>query len=948
MLPKLFPDVWGHLPSEEDIEKMKTPRISVDDLLKDTTVPEPFKGTIVAATEAYNKKDNDAFLAEMRKLFTAIQDQIQGLNRSKNSKNSNTSSLVATLLTSERDALTARLSEASDQAERTKLLNETHIEMLDSYIKELLAQKEDDSSELTRARAELEAAKEGKDVSEKQLRAEYDRQIATLNALNATNTSELERLRAALAAKDAEHAALEAARVESASALEAAKKEARDAHDAQVAALQAATDATKQALASATAALEAATKAKEDAQAAQAAQAAVSESEKAALEERLEQAEVAEVAALAAKEAAEKDAEAAREAQEAAEQDAQAAREAQEAAEQEAQAAREAQEAAEKVAEAEVKKARDALEAAQQEADKARAAVEAAQSKEGVTQTSIRQAEEAQAKAEESLRAAQEAHTSATEAAAEAAKNQIEDLQNQLDEAEQSKDTMYMEISEHLRKLMANLSKSVPALKLPFELQKTLNTHISENELEQEYNESLATLEQPNIVSFDEQVAIVQDYLTKLNDKYSNWESAFESGITEVPKEAPTVLPKEQKPFTQSDKEQIIKFLNVLIIKKKQGSDPIPMAEYTVNEYGTQVTKKRDNLGKDIIGRWSDAGVYDTIKVLLKKDKDESDIPYFNRVVPYISTLSLGKTSVDIARNRRLIVSLFKIAYLYIDTLVCSNNNFCAAHYIDAIYTLFNDIPGSKSRIMVELFGQNSSLVKQIFFIYVSYSLADVNEINFWKNPNPNPKLAAEGQTETKYAPSKTPTSFYSVDWTSKESLQYFINTMNKKVFIDNQREGPIEGATVGIPMSQDTLTKNLTTPELNATRVAKGGLRINPYELTPLLAEQKAWDKAAASYEMIPPHYKDLAPELDSAPVEELRKPFKRYIKENANPSMLEEAREAVGLMSPAEIEECFMGGPAFTRIVSLYMSAFQRVSNMNWLFPMILSDLVETLRSE
>ena len=397
-----------------------------------------------------------------------------------------------------------------------------------------------------------------------------------------------------------------------------------------------------------------------------------------------------------------------------------------------------------------------------------------------------------------------------------------------------------------------------------------------------------------------------------------------------------------------SDKQQIINHINTLILEKKAGRGN-PTATYSVEENGIQVTKKKEGLGNTIVSRWQESGVTNTISRVPLKSKDESPISYFNSLIPYISELSLGKTNVDVERARRLIVSLFKIAYLYIDTLVCSNNDFCAGYYIDAIYTLFNEIPGNKARIMEQLFGSNKTLVKQIFYVYVNYRAADDNETNFWRNAK------ADGKPETSYTPSKTPTSFYTIQWNEKESQDYFIKYMNKKVFTDDTREGPIELAASGVPINANSTGEYSAKALLVAQKAAaarapliKGGSRFKPYDLSHVLAEQSVWDDMAKAYHHMSPYHKNLMGPLETAPVEELKEPMKRYISKNADPDALEEVRTAVGLLSPAELEECFHGSSSTAdRIMSLYSAAIGNL-NTEWLYPLMLSDIIETLDHE
>ena len=124
--------------------------------------------------------------------------------------------------------------------------------------------------------------------------------------------------------------------------------------------------------------------------------------------------------------------------------------------------------------------------------------------------------------------------------------------------------------------------------------------------------------------------------------------------------------------------------------------------------------------------------------------------------------------------------------------------------------------------------------------------------------------------------------------------------------------------------------------------------IRFKPYDLSHVLAEQSIWDDMAKAYEDMSPHHKSLLGPLEAAPVEELKKPMKRYISKNADPDALEEARSAVGLLSPAELEECFHGSSSTAdRIMGLYSAAIGNL-NTEWLYPLMLLDIVEILHQE
>jgi hypothetical protein len=129
------------------------------------------------------------------------------------------------------------------------------------------------------------------------------------------------------------------------------------------------------------------------------------------------------------------------------------------------------------------------------------------------------------------------------------------------------------------------------------------------------------------------------------------------------------------------------------------------------------------------------------------------------------------------------------------------------------------------------------------------------------------------------------------------------------------------------------------------------------PDELPDILEEQDAWNKANDAYNNLEPEYKTLLPppseSLGPAPLSSLATPFQNYINNEADPEALEEARDALGMIPPEEVEDYInndefeneMNGNAVSqRVTPMYQSALPGVKP-EWVTIMIRADILQQL---
>ena len=129
------------------------------------------------------------------------------------------------------------------------------------------------------------------------------------------------------------------------------------------------------------------------------------------------------------------------------------------------------------------------------------------------------------------------------------------------------------------------------------------------------------------------------------------------------------------------------------------------------------------------------------------------------------------------------------------------------------------------------------------------------------------------------------------------------------------------------------------------------------PDELPDILEEQEAWNKANDAYNSLEPEYKTLLPppseSLGPAPLSSLATPFQNYINNEADPEALEEARDALGMIPPEEVEDYInndeseneaQGNAVSQRVTPMYQSALPGVKP-EWVTIMIRADILQQL---
>ena len=151
------------------------------------------------------------------------------------------------------------------------------------------------------------------------------------------------------------------------------------------------------------------------------------------------------------------------------------------------------------------------------------------------------------------------------------------------------------------------------------------------------------------------------------------------------------------------------------------------------------------------------------------------------------------------------------------------------------------------------------------------------------------------------------------------------LDTFSENPSWQNQFEGSVE-----------------TTP----LKPKRGGAIPSPHDLSPMIAEQMAWQEMNDARNNLEPEYQSLLPEPDEAPISSLVDPFNEYIDENADPEDLEEARTAVKMMSPEDSEAALKeeDDEPIRRLTPYYAKALPRVGHA-WIPIMVRADMLRTL---
>jgi len=129
-----------------------------------------------------------------------------------------------------------------------------------------------------------------------------------------------------------------------------------------------------------------------------------------------------------------------------------------------------------------------------------------------------------------------------------------------------------------------------------------------------------------------------------------------------------------------------------------------------------------------------------------------------------------------------------------------------------------------------------------------------------------------------------------------------------------------------------------------------KGGSKeedvsMGPDDILPVMAEQIAWEKLNSHYNSLEPEYQKMLPKPEPAPVTRLTEPIHRYIDDFAEEDPLEEARDAVGLLSPKDVDDVYQNDKGtMDRIAPLYSKALPGTKD-EWIPIMVRADMLRTI---
>jgi archaellum component FlaC len=366
-------------------------------------------------------------------------------------------------------------------------------------------------------------------------------------------------------------------------------------------------------------------------------------------------------------------------------------------------------------------------------------------------------------------------------------------------------------------------------------------------------------------------------------------------------------LPKQQN-FNDHDLSYIYAHLNHVIFRyRKLGTHVYPDAKYksTGDEEDTIVK----NLAADIMEGESQRSFSSIIDFELTTPgrypyKLEENTKTFIEYMKGIFNRIKDDPKTFINRNRRLIISLFKIAYRYIKKFICKSDDILAAEYVDAIYNLLNT-----EKLIETVFKINGvdinilERIKMLFYTHVTYDSPDPE---FW-----NPRLGTADYDQER------PKHFYSINWRSINSVNFFIDKMKGEI---DSVEPPKAGG-------------------------ARTDLSFGPDDIPKVLAQQVAWEEMNKQYNSLEPEYQQMLPEPEPAPIHSLTEPIHRFIDDFADEDPLEEARESVGLLAPHEVDDLMANDNGIMdRIKPLYKNALPSAKD-EWIPILVRADTLRTL---
>jgi hypothetical protein len=133
----------------------------------------------------------------------------------------------------------------------------------------------------------------------------------------------------------------------------------------------------------------------------------------------------------------------------------------------------------------------------------------------------------------------------------------------------------------------------------------------------------------------------------------------------------------------------------------------------------------------------------------------------------------------------------------------------------------------------------------------------------------------------------------------------------------------------------------------MKKSKYSGGGddISFGPDEIVPLIAEQVAWEDMNDRYNSLEPEYKNLLPEPEPAPIYSITEPIHRYIDENADKDILEEAHNVIDQMNSDEVDDIFTSNDGnINKLNSIYKKAMPEV-NDKWIPNMVRADVLRNV---
>jgi hypothetical protein len=475
-----------------------------------------------------------------------------------------------------------------------------------------------------------------------------------------------------------------------------------------------------------------------------------------------------------------------------------------------------------------------------------------------------------------------------------------------------SKKELYRDIMTQIKEWMVDLKEAVPNLVKPSDLPGALTVQLEKPDVD--YDSTKGLDEQENMTYIFEEIEALRLYLGALNNKYTQWITVFENKSK--------IRTREKRVMTQEQLDSLFKFLyDIIRAYTRVGATKADIPDAVYN----RKTVKNDLLTKGLITT--------SVNLVLNSVLNGMRLPESASTTYHEKFLSIliathtkasksAASSAELNRLRRFVMILFKLAYRFINAFYCEDDDGdCADTYIDDVYDNFNTRMTLQDNIsmMNILFNGSTAVadtIKDIFYLYlISDPIVDTEDSIFWSTGKDAHKLAT---------PSTPATHFYNIDWKNVAIIKQFYKTM------------------IGV------IDARIATAKSQGKNQQGGSIKMSPHDLTPMLAEQEAWDTVINARNDLEPEYRKLLPEADPAPINSLVEPFNKYIAENADPEDLEEARNAVGMMSKDDIETALNDDMNNTeplnRVTPMYTKALPRVGKA-WIPIMVRADMLRML---